>query len=396
MKVSFFSTCAKLCLCFIVAAVVVRAEPYETIVSNGDAGNRIDMVVVGDGYTADELGKYRTDVAQLIARMFLQDPYREYQTYFNVHRIDVTSAQSGADHPDRNPKVYVNTAFDATYNCAGTQRLVCVNQTRVREVARNTLAANQYDMIVVLVNDPEYGGSGGSVAVGSTHPQVVELVLHELGHSFGFLADEYDVGGTNCNLPSEPSAVNSTIATARENIKWNHWIDDATPLPTIGSTPGVPGLYQGSSFCQNNYYRPTHNSKMRSLGTPFEQINLEQHVRRIYTFVSPLDTVAPVATNIAINYAQAQTFSVTTPQPATHNLEVTWLVDGVSRATGESFVLPAHTLASGTHTVEVVARDATGVVRRDPQSLLEERRSWTLSVAPKRRATTRPRTRNQS
>ncbi len=395
MKVSFFSTCAKLCLCFVAAAAVVRAEPYETIVSNGDAGNRIDMVVVGDGYTADELGKYRTDVAQLIERMFRQDPYREYQTYFNVHRIDVTSAQSGADHPDRNPQVYVNTAFDATYNCAGTRRLICVNQTRVREVARNTLAANQYDMIVVLVNDPEYGGSGGSVAVGSTHPQVVELVLHELGHSFGFLADEYDYGGgRHCSPPSEPSAVNSTIATTRENVKWNHWIDAATSLPTIGTTPGVPGLYQGSSYCESGYYRPTHDSKMRSLGVPFEQINLEQHIRRIYTFVSPLDTVAPLATNITINYAQAQTFSVTTPQPATHNLEVTWLVDGVSQATGATFVLPARSLASGTHTVEVVVRDATDDVRRDPQGLLEERRSWTLSVASKRRTTARPRTRN--
>ena len=107
-----------------------------------------------------------------------------------MHRIDVASAQSGADHPLTS--TYVDTAFDATYSCAGIQRLICVSSSKVSAVLTNSIpAANARDMIVVLVNDSEYGGSGGWFAVASLNGAVVELVLHETGHSFGLLADEY-------------------------------------------------------------------------------------------------------------------------------------------------------------------------------------------------------------
>ncbi len=374
---------------FVIAASgVVHAEPHETIRSSGDSSNRIDIAIVGDGYTAAEAAKYRADVTQLVEQMFLQDPYREYQSYFNVHRVDVTSEQSGADHPERNPQVMVNTAFDATYNCSNIQRLICVNQSRVINTVGNSLAADAHDIIVVLINDSEYGGSGGSVAVASTHESAVELVLHELGHSFGLLTDEY--GGTggygsNCAAPQEFSEPNATVTTAREQIKWRHWIDDDTPLPTTSFAPAVPGLYKGSRYCDAGFYRPTYNSKMRSLGAPFEQINLEQLIRRIYTFVAPLETVAPAQTNLTFNRAQSQTFNVTVLQPTTHALEISWQVDGVTRAIGTTFTLPTHSVSVGTHIVEVVVRDTTDAVRNDSQKLLEEKHSWNLNVTGRKR-----------
>ena len=101
-----------------------------TIVNNGDPANRVDLAILGDGYTADELGKYADDVQQVVQSLFAEEPFREYQRYFNVHRIDVISNESGADHPERNPSVFRDTALDATYNCAGIQRLICVNVSK--------------------------------------------------------------------------------------------------------------------------------------------------------------------------------------------------------------------------------------------------------------------------
>ena len=72
-------------------------------------------------------------------------------------------------------------------------------------------------------------------------------------------------------------------------IKWNQWIDAATPVPTFSTVNGVPGLYEGAAYCDTGLYRPTFDSKMRSLNRPFEAINTEQLLKRIYNLVDPID-----------------------------------------------------------------------------------------------------------
>src|SRR5882762_5711644 len=94
---------------------VLDAQNVSTIVNNGPSTNRVDLVVLGDGYTAAELAKYASDVDQFVLNLFRQDPYLEYRPYFNVHRIDVVSTESGVDHPETN--TYKDTALDAAYNC---------------------------------------------------------------------------------------------------------------------------------------------------------------------------------------------------------------------------------------------------------------------------------------
>lgn len=196
-------------------------EPVTTIRNNGDSANRVDLVVLGDGYTAAELGKYATDVENAVQGFFAQEPFKEYQRYFNVHRVDVTSLESGTDHPEDVPPISKDTAFDATYNCAGIERLICVDVSKVYTVLYNSVGADQRDMVLVLVNDTEYGGSGGSIGVASLNPSVIELVLHEIGHSFGLLADEYETQPPSCNNVVEPPEVNVTRETDRDLIKWN-------------------------------------------------------------------------------------------------------------------------------------------------------------------------------
>ncbi|HEX8146367.1 MAG TPA: M64 family metallopeptidase [Pyrinomonadaceae bacterium] len=371
----------RMALCLLAVVCLARAaaaEPVQTVVNNGDPANRVDIVILGDGYTAAELSKYQSDVQQFVQLMFEQEPLREYQRFFNVHRIDVTSAESGSDHPENN--TFRNTAFDSAYNCSGIQRLICANIGKVETVLSNSVAPAQRDLVIVVVNDATYGGSGGSVAIASTHPSAVELVLHESGHTFGLLADEYTDSPPACNNTSEPVQANVTRQTARAAIKWNAWIEVTTALPTFSTQPGLVGLYEGARYCTTGLYRPTYNSKMRALGRPYEQVNSEQLVRRVYNRVSPVDSFAPSNRSLSLTTAQSQTFGVATPAPLTHALAVSWAVDGQPAGTSASLTVNMGALGAGQHTVEATVRDETTFVRSDPEQLLTERVNWLVDV----------------
>jgi hypothetical protein len=356
------------------------AQTATVIRNNGDSANRVDIAIIGDGYTSAEIasGKYAADVESFVQQMFLQDPYREYARYYNVTRVDIASAESGSDHPEKG--VFKDTALDSTYNTGGVQRCVTANTSKVNAALTTAgVVGNARDTVLVIVNDTEYGGCGGAIAVSSIHPSAVEIILHELGHSFALLADEY--GGPpppTCN-PAEPFEVNATAQTSRAAIKWNAWIDPGTPVPTPGTTLGLPGLYAGARYCDAGLYRPTYNSKMRSLDRPFEVINAEQHVRRIYNLVSPIDSWAPTGI-VTVGFGVTQNFSVAVPLPATHSLSVSWTVDGVGAGTGPLFT--AAGLAVGSHQIVATVRDTTPMVRSDPTQLLVDTHSWDVAVTP--------------
>lgn len=368
-------------VCWVASIGVAGAEPVTTIRNSGPSANRVDLVIMGDGFTASQIasGEYAAQIQIQTQRLFAQEPYLEYGNFFNVHRIDVTSAQAGADHPERG--VYVDTALNATYNCGfpvPIQRLICISTANVNAVlARTALAANARDIVLVIVNDTEYGGSGGAVAVASLHRDATELVLHENGHTFAQLADEYNYSPPAC-VTSEPGNANATRETRRDFVKWRHWIDPATPVPTGGSANGVPGLYEGAVYCSSGAYRPTFDSKMRSLGRPFEQINTEQHIRRIYNLVSPLDGWSPTATVLTVIRGVPNYFSVAVPTPRAHALSVNWYVDGVLTGTGLEF--SSDVMPLGAHRLEARVQDTTGLVRNDPTGLLLETHAWDVTV----------------
>ena len=154
----------------------VWGAPVTTVLNNGNPANRVDLAILGDGYTAAEMSQYAMHVQQLLQRLFAQEPFLEYQGYFNVHRIDVVSAESGADHPEWNPPAFKNTALGATYYCAGIPQLICADVSAALTYSRRELSPHRLGarhLVLVLVNDPTYGGSGGAIAVASTHTTVV-------------------------------------------------------------------------------------------------------------------------------------------------------------------------------------------------------------------------------
>ena len=163
-----------------------------TVVDHGSRSLRWNMVVMGDGYRSTELTKYAADVETFINAIKTTKPFDELCNAINIHRINVTSLDSGADDPvacggsAATPRIY----FDATYCASGIRRALIVNDSTAIEVANTRVP--EWDMILVLVNSSIHGGTGGNVGTSATPPNFSETVIHEMGHSAFKLADEYE------------------------------------------------------------------------------------------------------------------------------------------------------------------------------------------------------------
>lgn len=252
------------------AKVTAKAASTTTLVDSGAAADRLDLVFVGDGYTAAEMGKWQTD-AQTVVNGLMSDPlFNVYRRRINIRRVDVASAESGVDEPDLG--IYRDTALDSAFNCANIDRLLCANNAKVQSIVGAVLQADARDVVIVVANSTRYGGSGGSIAAISMHAAAVELALHELGHTLFGLADEYDYG--TCSLASEPPDGNASLVASRA-VKWGAMISRFTTVPTIaGQYPnGTVGVFEGAQYCKTGKYRPTEDSKMRNLGRPWHAVN---------------------------------------------------------------------------------------------------------------------------
>lgn len=240
------------------------------LIDNGAAADRLDLVFVGDGYTAAEMGKWQADAQNVVAGLMSDPLFGAYRRRINIRRVDVESVQSGVDEPDIG--VFRDTAMDSAFNCANVARLLCVNNTKVLSVVGPVLDPDARDVIIVVANSTRYGGSGGSIAAISMHPASTELASHELGHTLFGLADEYDYG--TCNIGSEPAAGNASLVATRA-VKWGWLISTLTSVPTVpGQYPnGTVGVFEGGQYCKTGKYRPTEDSKMRTLGRPWHAVN---------------------------------------------------------------------------------------------------------------------------
>lgn len=247
-----------------------------TLLESGTPATRLDIVLIGDGYTAAEMGKWEKDAATVATTLMQDALFARNGAAINLRRIDIASNESGVDEPDRN--ILRDTALDSYFNCANIERLLCASSSKVYGAAGAVLAPDARDVILVVANSTRYGGSGGPFAAISMHAAATELALHELGHTLFGLADEYDYG--TCNTSSEPGAGNASLVGTR-SVKWGLHIATSTQVPTPTRTypNGTIGVFVGSQYCATGKYRPTENSRMRTLGQPWHMINERLAVR---------------------------------------------------------------------------------------------------------------------
>ncbi len=350
--------------------------PYEKVQETGADQGRIILMVMGDGYTVAEMANFESDAETAIAGLFSIAPWNKRRGAFNIYRVDVVSSQSGADHPEFGTSV--DTELDATYNCSGIQRLICVNTSWAQEIAASVAA---YDMVMVIVNDDTYGGSGGSVTVTSTHSAAADLVLHEFGHSFGNLADEYEDA-----YPGYPDGdwepnVSYAYGFDRSQIKWNLWIDGATPLPTPdnGSYSDAIGMFEGARYKPTGIYRPRETCEMRIYTHQFCEVCTEAQILQIYNLANILEGALP--TPGSVTYAPG--LSVTVKTLPCDSVSVSFALNGTPLAascvTG-SCTLPiaAQDLFVGSNTLTALVADDTGEVRNDPSLLTQVTLEWTI------------------
>lgn len=336
------------------------------VLQNGSNDKRINIAVLGDGFTLAQQANFVSSAQSTINYLFTKSPYTEYKNYFNAYAIKVVSAETGVKHPGTatdvtepvipvsNPNNYLGSSFDF-----GVHRCIYSNSTN--KVAQ-VLAANlpDYDITYVLGNSTEYGGCGGTYAFASLNNSANEIVVHELGHSFGKLADEYWFAGTG---ESPNKTQNSNAAT----IKWKNWVG----TNTVGVYP-----YTESP----SWFRPHQNCEMRYLDRQFCSVCKEQIIERIHSLVSPVDSYTP-ASSSSVSANSNVTFTVNEVLPIPNTLVNSWTLNGtLLSATGNTLTITPSQLNSGNNTLLFSVKDNTALINVTGHSTIHFTNvSWTLN-----------------
>jgi hypothetical protein len=350
------------------AAALAQAPVVTTVINNGPTSSRYDMVILGDGYQAAQQALFDQHVNTFLTALFQRAPYNVFAPYFNVHTVFRASVDSGADRPDENPPVFRNTAYDATYNYGGVDRCLYI-QNSSQALADATLAPATEGRVLVMVNDTRYGGCASTFAVSYTGGSMSEVQIHELGHSLGGLADEYDYPNQTYT-GGEPGQPN--ITTSPTGQKWSLWI----------GTDSI-SAFQGAGYYLQGLYRPKQNCLMRSLGVALCRVCQEGIVKVVNGVVDVITNTSPAATNVVVSVPNQQTFTFTHIVPPGNSPLVAWKLDGVTLpgVTGLSWTMNTATIATGPHTVECSVLDQTTLVRNDPGQVLRETHTWNVTVS---------------
>ena len=282
----------------IVAASPRLAGPIAStkIRNTGPDGNRMVVVVMGDGYTAADLstGAFTTSTNSLVNAFLGKSPWDVAFGVANVYRIDVTSNQSGSDNDPLG--TYKDTYFNSSFWVAGIERLLAIDgigYSRAISAADTWVGAGMWDAIFILVNSTKYGGSGGGISVSSVHPSASEIILHEYGHTYAGLADEYT--DPYPGYPPGDPEPNVDFDFSGPGLKWSIWVNAGTPLPTPQNTgySNVVGAFEGARYQTTGIYRPYLYCLMRALGFSFCPICKEANMQTLFGEVALADSVFP-------------------------------------------------------------------------------------------------------
>jgi hypothetical protein len=346
---------------FFVLAFPAKAQTYhvDSVIYNGPIEKCINLVFLSDGFKESEFAPFKTSVQKSGSNFLNVSPFAEYRNYFNVFAISVPSKESGSDHPrtapdcppeSEHPKLVVDTYFNSTFDSNNIHRLlVATNYSGINNVIINNFPL--FDMNIMLVNTIYYGGSGGSTPVASLHSSTNELVLHEGGHTFAALADEYWAGDGYA-----AEKVNMTKEKNPELVKWKNWL----------GVDGV-GIYQhGTSGVAASWYKPHENCRMQALGKNFCPVCKEAITLNILRkFGTPVKSFSPEQPDINLD-TQSMLFKVNLYKPNPNTLRIRWLLNGNKIAlNSDSLILNPNQLVPGNNSLSVQVLDTTSLIRSE-------------------------------
>jgi len=336
-------------------------------------GEGIHLVVLGDGYQVDQQKQYRQDVLQMMALMMRDPSIAAHFDAWNVHMVETPSVDSGID--DNVLRDNRDTVYNTGYFCKEVRRLICGDQLAMYDVAITEYP--DFDAIVILVNDSRYGGGGGNVAIASTSSP--EIALHELGHSFAGLADEYiDRYLPQNSLPNYVEGLFANISVNNDpaQVPWRHWFT-STDLTT--NSDQEVGVFEGAFYRPAGYFRPTQDSLMRSYDGQLGPVNGEEWALRVYARINSVLDVTPRTPLVLASINVPTTFTVE-PLFNENIRSIEWRLNGALLVGANDQLSAVLTLAAGTHNVEVTVKDNTGRIRKPEPHSGVVKRSWTLVV----------------
>lgn len=207
--------------------------PLVTIEKNGEPQDKVDFLIIGDGYTAAQRGKCEADSRRLHKILFSTSPFKERRADFNTWALCPASAESGISRPSTG--VYRRSPVGSSYDAFGSERYVL---TYDNHAMRDVASFAPYEFVEILTNTNTYGGGGifglySTVAADSTWAPYV--FVHEFGHHFAGLADEYytsDVSYLPATQRVEPWEPNVTALLDPKLLKWRDLVEPGTPIPT--------------------------------------------------------------------------------------------------------------------------------------------------------------------
>jgi hypothetical protein len=239
------------------------------IVAGGDPHTSVDIAFIAEGYKADEMEKFHKDVKNLADMLLSEAPYNEYKNKFNIWAVDAVSQDSGTDVPGEG--IYVNTVLNSSFYTFDLDRYLTTQDIKsVNDYA----AAVPHDAIVVLINSDRYGGGGVfNYYSGTTagHQLSQKVFMHEFGHGFAGLADEYYSSTVAYEefypLNVEPWEPNITTMV-NFNSKWKKSIAKGIPVPTPDEEKyqNITGVFEGGGYSAKGIFRPETDCRMKSNG----------------------------------------------------------------------------------------------------------------------------------
>jgi hypothetical protein len=209
------------------------ADDVVALEFNGDSATKVDVLLLGDGYTIDEQDDFLQKAQELTELLFATSPFRERRSDFNIWALAPAAAKSGISRPSTG--IYRDSPLGATYDAFRSERYVLTTDNREW---RRIASSAPYDFVEILTNSDVYGG-GGIYGLFSTaaanNDWVAYLFIHEFGHHIAGLADEYYTSSVAYESPgviTEPYEPNVTALLDPAKLKWRHLVTNDTPLPT--------------------------------------------------------------------------------------------------------------------------------------------------------------------
>ena len=343
----------------------IPTSPQNVTLLGRSDGKGVDLVITGDGFKLDQIGTFHTAAQNFVNYMFgYSDNISKHKSGWNVHRLDAISNTDCIDNVrSENSACFRETAYGSYYRC-GSGRGLCADGNLVMNKVSSVFP--QYDQILVIVNSTKYGGTTlTGFTTSSMAKQSFFIALHELGHSFAGLGDEYEYG--TCNHSTEPSAPNLTINNDNSTVKWKHWFDH----------PNV-GMFEGGGKCPTGVWRPTETSFMRKNGEPFYPVNQEAWSMAVYAaLTTTYYSKTPSSENVSHSQGSTLNYSIELAMDNSSQ-QVDWYVDNVStQVNSTSFTCCDDKTAN--YIVSAKIWDNTGTIRKD-NSTSSSTINWSVNL----------------